>query len=214
LSLTTARFGRLDKVGIVQAATPKLHWNYFLALERDLEVASRYVEFTPENYDAYSIELAHLLFAAASEADVVAKLLCAKLDPAQNPDSITGYKPIVTAGIPTLTADTVHVPRYGLTLTPWDQWGQNDGQHPHPYWWSDYNKVKHQRDAHFKRATLKNALNAMGGLLLLAVYYYRYTLSQAPGSPLPLKDTTDLLLPTSALLRLPDDAYRAHLLLE
>jgi hypothetical protein len=35
-------------------------------------------------------------------------------------------------------------------------------------WWSSYNKVKHQRDAHFTLATLHNALNAMGGLDLVA----------------------------------------------
>lgn len=200
-------------MAIIQNTNPKLHWNYFLALERDLEVVSRYVEFTAENYATYSIEFAHLLFAAASEADVVAKLLCEKLDATQHPDTINGYKPIITAGILTIATEIVLVPRYELTLTPWDQWGQNDAQQPHPYWWSDYNKVKHQRDEHFKRATLKNALNAMAGLMLLTVYYYRHALSTTPGTPLPLKDTTQALDPTSTLLRLPDDAYYGHLLL-
>ena len=55
----------------IQATAGKLHWNYFLALDRDLEVVSRYVEFTKPNFNVYSIELAHLLFAAASEVDVV-----------------------------------------------------------------------------------------------------------------------------------------------
>lgn len=45
-------------------AASRLHWNYFLALERDLEVLSRYVEFANRNYKTYSIELAHLLFGA------------------------------------------------------------------------------------------------------------------------------------------------------
>ena len=60
----------------IQATANKLHWNYFLALERDMETVARYVEFSAPNFDVYSIELAHLLFAAASEVDVVAKLLC------------------------------------------------------------------------------------------------------------------------------------------
>jgi len=64
---------------MIQATTGKLHWNYFLALERDLEVVSRYVEFCQQNFDVYSIEFAHLLFAAASEVDVIAKLLCQRL---------------------------------------------------------------------------------------------------------------------------------------
>ena len=69
---------------MIHATTGKLHWNYFIALERDLEVVSRYVEFCPQNFDVYSIEFAHLLFAAASEVDVVAKLLCQR-PPAQCP---------------------------------------------------------------------------------------------------------------------------------
>jgi hypothetical protein len=59
-------------VGIQSTGTPKLHWNYFLALEQDLETVSRYVECTSDNHKIYSIELAHLLFAAASEVDVIA----------------------------------------------------------------------------------------------------------------------------------------------
>jgi hypothetical protein len=60
---------------------------------------------------------------------------------------------------------------------PWDQWSKNSGQQPQPYWWSGYNKVKHQRDAHFALATLHNALNAMGGLMLVAFHYYRHALA-------------------------------------
>ena len=201
-------------MGIQLTGIPKLHWNYFVALERDLETVSRYVEFTPDNYEIYSIELAHLLFAAASEVDVVAKLLCKQLDPQQDPSTINGYKPIMTNGIPTLAGENVFIPRYGLTLTPWDQWSKNDGQQPHPYWWSGYNKVKHERDANFKLATLQNALNAMSGLMLVAFHYYRYALAQPPGAALAPKDTTDLLTPTSTLLRLDDSSYRGHLMLE
>jgi hypothetical protein len=201
-------------VGIQLTGTPKLHWNYFLALERDLEAVSRYIEFTPSNYDTYSIELAHLLFAAASETDVIAKLLCKQLDPQQSPENIDGYKSIITTNIPTIATESVFVPRYGLTLTPWDQWSKNDGQQPHPHWWSGYNKVKHQRDAYFTLATLHNALNAMGGLLLLAFHHYRYALAVPPTAPLAPKDATDLLTPTSTLLRFDDSAYRGHLLLE
>ena len=48
----------------IHVTSQKLHWNYFVALEHDLEAASRYVEFCERNFDVFSIELAHLLFAA------------------------------------------------------------------------------------------------------------------------------------------------------
>jgi hypothetical protein len=50
-----------------------IHWNYFLAIESDLENLSRYIEFIDTNFKTYSIELAHLLLASSSEIDVVLK---------------------------------------------------------------------------------------------------------------------------------------------
>jgi hypothetical protein len=60
-------------MAIRTTAHAKLHWNYFIALEEDMQALSRYIEFCDDNLDVYSIELAHLLFAAASEVDVLAK---------------------------------------------------------------------------------------------------------------------------------------------
>ena len=37
----------------------RLHWNYFLALDKDVEALSRYVEFDESNFDTYSNEMAH-----------------------------------------------------------------------------------------------------------------------------------------------------------
>src|SRR5579862_4118383 len=101
---------------MINATSSKLHWNYFIALERDLDVASRYVEFCSQNFDAYSIEFAHLLFAAASEVDVIAKLLCQRLQPSAPRENIRQYRAVLMAAIPDLPATEVFVPRYGLIL--------------------------------------------------------------------------------------------------
>ena len=53
-----------------------IHWNYFLAIESDLERLSRYVEFSKDNYKTYSLAMAHLLLSSASEVDVVLKGIC------------------------------------------------------------------------------------------------------------------------------------------
>ena len=37
------------------------YWNYFLAIEQDMEKLSRYIEFTDDNFPTYSIELTYLL---------------------------------------------------------------------------------------------------------------------------------------------------------
>ncbi|MBI3128049.1 MAG: hypothetical protein HYZ11_10635 [Candidatus Tectomicrobia bacterium] len=193
---------------MINASSSKIHWNYFIALERDLEVASRYVEFCQQNFNVYSIEFAHLLFAAASEVDVVAKLLCQRLQPDARRHNIDDYKAVLLAGFPNLPATQVFVPRYSLDLKPWDNWAGQDN----PLWWRSYNNVKHERQKYFGEATFKNALNALGALLILVFYYYSYALAPQGNPPLSPKDTTRQLQPESTLLRLDDDYYYFNLI--
>ena len=178
---------------MIQTTQSKLHWNYFIALERDLEVVTRYVEFCESNFKVYSIEFAHLLFAAASEVDVVAKLLCQRLQPNAPRGNINDYRSILPVELPEIVTTQIFVPRYGLTLTPWDNW--RAGENGNPLWWRSYNKVKHERDAHFNQATLKNALNALGALLVLTHHYYRYALVTDGIPPQSHRDTTQDLRP-------------------
>jgi hypothetical protein len=192
---------------MIKATSGKLHWNYFLALEKDIEVVSRYVEFCEANFDVYSIEFAHILFAAASEVDAVAKLLCQQLKPNAPRNKIDDYAAILCAALADLTTTQVSVPRYGLILTPWDNWAGAKN----PVWWRSYNNVKHDRDVHFQEATLKNALNALGALLILVYHHYSYSLAPSPGQRLSPKITTQQLEPESTLLRLQGDYYYDHI---
>jgi hypothetical protein len=186
------------------AVTPaKVHWNYFLALERDTEQLARYVEFCEANFSVFSVELAHLLFAAASEVDVIAKLICEQVAPNAPRDNISHYKAILVPAIAELPGSEVFVPRYGLAFKPWSNWAGTQN----PLWWRSYNNVKHQRDVHFNQATLKNALNALGALLILTYHYYSRKLAPAAGQVLSPKDTMYELSPESTLIRLHDDYY-------
>jgi hypothetical protein len=47
------------------------HWQYFIAIESDLENTARYVEVTPGNFRTYSVEYARILLSAGSEVDVM-----------------------------------------------------------------------------------------------------------------------------------------------
>ena len=146
-----------------------LHWSYFLALEADVEKLSRYLEFTADNFGAYSIEMAHILLAASSEVDVVAKQLCAQVAPESNGANIEQYRNILRNKIPELEQSVVTLPRYGLELNPFKNWQEDKT----PDWWKSHNNVKHQRDQHFSEANLKNVLNSMAGLFLVVLHYYR-----------------------------------------
>ena len=146
-----------------------LHWSYFLTLEDDIKRLSRYIEFTEPNFKTFSTEIAHIYLAAASEVDVVAKQLSKKISPSLNPRNINEYRQIIDNAIPNLKKESVCLLRYNLKFTPWDEWHNNES----PSWWHFYNKIKHERHQYYEEANLKNVLNAISGLFLLVLHYYR-----------------------------------------
>lgn len=183
------------------------HWNYFLALESDLAKTSRYVEFAQSNLNTYSIEFAHLLFAAASEVDVIAKLLCKRLRPNSPRKNIDHYRQILIEELPDICDMKANIPRYELSFAPWENWKKGTN----PNWWKSYNDVKHERDKHFKDATLQHVLNAMGALLILTTIHYSYELAAGQNGRLSMQDTTIKLNPGTSLLLLDDKYYTQFL---
>ena len=150
-------------------ASKLLHWNYFLAVEEDLHRLSRFIEFTDDNFETYSIELTRILFAASADVDVVAKQLCEQVRPGCNVSNINNYKDVLVTDLPVLTETEVQIPRHGLTLIPWANWSGDSN----PDWWRAYNDVKHNRHARYQSANLKNTLNAIAGLFLLLLFLYK-----------------------------------------
>ncbi len=158
------------------------HWNYLLAFDADLVGLSRYVEFHESNFGCFSIEIARILLASAAEVDVVCKLLCKTINAKTKAEKIHEYRDTIAPRFPRIATFDVLLPRFGLTLRPWDEWKKKKGV---PFWWSDYNKVKHHRDAYFGRANLKNALNAVAGLFVIVLHLYREKARLAELSPSP-----------------------------
>lgn len=146
------------------------HWEYFLAIESDLENCTKYVEFCYENYETYSIEFARIIMASCSEFDTVIKLTCKSIASSEKPRKILEYYPIITSKYPNFILYKMLIPRYKICLQPWKDWSETKS----PNWWSKgYNKIKHERDKYFWEANLYNALNAVGGLLCGILYYYK-----------------------------------------
>lgn len=154
----------------IQSRRIEPHWNYLLALDADLVALSRYVELHPKNFDCFSIEIARILLASAAEVDVVGKQLCKVVNHASSADNIHAYRDEIRPAFPIIQRFEVLLPRFGLELRPWDEWRKKRGV---PLWWTAYNKVKHERDAHYERASLKNALNAVAGLFVIVLYLYK-----------------------------------------
>jgi hypothetical protein len=159
------------------------YWQYFLAIETSLHETTRYVELTSNNYKTYSIEFARILLSASSEVDVLCKLLCEKIDITKRNKNMDDYRNIITEKYPNFYSMKVLVPRYGIELTPWERWENQEN----PGWWKSYNKVKHNRNDNFQDANLENTLVAVAGLFCLVLYYYQqelYGLKLSPWSEL------------------------------
>jgi hypothetical protein len=154
----------------IQSRRIEPHWNYLLALDGDLVALSRYIEFDEKNFTCFSIELARVLLAASAEADVVCKQLCREGNRSSCAEDINAYRNELAQRIPGIAKLKVHIPRFGLTLHPWDEWNKVNGV---PLWWTAHNKVKHERHTHYEGANLKNALNAVSGLFLLVLFLYK-----------------------------------------
>ncbi len=139
--------------------------DYFHAFEDDLERLSRYIEFTPENYSTYSLELVRLLLTAGSEVEVALKALCKHIAPRKSPSRITDYKAIILPKFGELTRQAVSIPRYSIEIFPWYEWEKKS-----PSWWRAYNDVKHSRTANYKDGNLGNTIEAIAGLGVIMQY--------------------------------------------
>ena len=146
------------------------HWQYYLSLVDDVDRISRYVDLTADNYATYSTELTRILLTAGSEIDVVAKLLCYSIDPGSKPNNIIEYGRLLLPKYSGLTSVEVSIARTGLSFVPWFDWSNTQA----PMWWTNYNKVKHERNAYFKEANLCNVLNAVAGLCVFVCYLHYY----------------------------------------
>jgi hypothetical protein len=183
--------------------TPKHHWNYFLAIEKDLEKLSRYIEFSEPNLKTYSIELTHILLSASSEIDVIIKQLCELIDPAYQRENINNYKDIIRTKLKPFILEEISIDRYGLTYKPWIKWNGNRN----PNWWRSYNNVKHQRNIFYSEANLQNTINSVGALLITVIYYYKFAFEKESGNEMHFKEVTRQLIPESSFIRINADYY-------
>jgi hypothetical protein len=147
---------------------PLQYWDYFLSIESDLERCSRYVDFSQNNFNTYSVEFARIIMAAAAEFDTVAKELCKQINSASTASNICQYADHILQKYPNLVTIEIVLHRYGISVKPWEYWSKTNS----PMWWKAYNDIKHNRTIHFAKATLENSINAVAGLLAGILYFY------------------------------------------
>jgi hypothetical protein len=188
-----------------------VYWNYFIALEKDIDNITRYVEFNHDNEATYSIEFAKLLMAASSEVDVIMKDICTIYN--MKNDCISNYRKCIQKNIPDMIEEEYFIERYSINCKPWGNWNQSvinkltthsekfDRDKLNPDWWNSYNNVKHHRNTFFREANLINTLNAVGALLICNIYYLKSIYDMT------IPQIIDGLKPKSALFTLNNKYY-------
>jgi hypothetical protein len=127
-----------------------------------------------------------LLLASGAEIDVACKQICQVIAPGSAASKINEYRKEIVHSYLTIPTFEVTLPRFGLTLHPWDEWKKPNGV---PVWWTAYTKTKHERNTEYHRGNLKNVLNAVAGLFVVILYLYKK------------KATNGELVPPTQLLR-------------
>ena len=145
-----------------------IHWKYFLALDNDFGVLSRYIEPCAENFNTYSLEIARLLMAASQECDVMLKRLCEK-EGTSSVGNEKSYREVLTKKLPSFSETKINITQFQLEFTPYQSWGNTTT----PEWWTANNKIKHHRATDYGEANLKNLMGAISGLLVANIYYHR-----------------------------------------
>lgn len=182
------------------------YWSYYLNLESDFITTQRYVTINEDNFYTFSLEYVKQYQAICSEIDVVCKQYCLHLDGLKETSNIKEYANIVLREKPNIKSQTVSIRNQSnIQLTPWKDWSIPP-KYISPTWWSAYNKVKHNRTSldndtgqgNYKKANLENTLNALAGLLVIEMLFYK-DLVEAEG-------ISDMTIPCrpSSLLKMDD----------
>ena len=163
----------------------KHHWEYYLVLEKDFLATERYVSFelgdnylysqtSPTNVEnslTFSNEYIKQYQTICSEIDVIMKSICREFGDTSANNMKDGYTPTILHNWSIIKQQKVKMK--DIELQPFLNWEQSPN-YKCPDWWTPYNRVKHERVIHYKKANLKNLLNALAGLFILENYFVKY----------------------------------------
>jgi hypothetical protein len=150
-----------------------------------LEEVFQFVEPSEANFEAYGHELRSLLILACTEIESALKaiLVANGIAPIHRQTySLADYERLRS---PMRLPDwkmTFHSFPELIPMTPFSNWTSGLA----PTWWSDYNKVKHNREGELRRASLGAVLSAMAGVYaVIAAQFGVAALHMRGAFPLP-----------------------------
>lgn len=153
------------------------YWNIFKSLERELVTLSEIVCIDNNQLSVYSIKIAELILRTVAEIESISKKLYCECENVTDPDVTRKLKfdydclshistmwrledKVVNVVCPSIFADSIFV------LNPLKKSFGKGG-----YCWNDaYQGLKHNREAEFKKASIRNFIFALGALYMLNLY--------------------------------------------
>lgn len=186
------------------------YWRYYKELEDEVQRTRRYVDFEEANFPAYSIEYLKLYQAICSEIDVIGKAIAFEIDNSFKAEDkrnniykwwlivqndimypIWNDETLEWKSVPLVDAE-VHFSN-SISIKPWANFATEIRSNTNgvqrvelvrgkqvPLWWSDYNKVKHNRTSNigsngnginYSKANLGNVAKALSALYILEKSY-------------------------------------------
>lgn len=147
------------------------HWKYLKSMEDDLVSISKYIHFSKQNADTYSVELGKIILNSCIEIERQMKKMSGASDSSKSFDRscINDWFSPINDTYPEFRHFTVDCHLWGEQLVPWTDWEKSSP----PKWWQGYNSLKHNRLDNIDVANLSNAINSVAGLLVSSIYYER-----------------------------------------
>lgn len=138
-------------------------WNYFSALEQELEDSKALIDIHKDNYHLASEKYESIIMKACAEIEKVYQLISGKTFEVKN--NISAYIHSITDHCKDFFHTEISMPMHDEIIKPWN--ACVDGKDPE--FWSIYHSIKHEGASEI--ATLKHAIHSLAGLfsLLLAL---------------------------------------------
>lgn len=212
-----------DKFNIFE----KSYWQYYRELESELISTKKYVSFDIVNKNTFSVEYLKLLQSVCSEIDVVGKAIAnelnEKFDPTQKNNTIQKWWLIIQEWFNKECGNPEVLFFDSFKLEPWKGYSVEEFENTKgakriklkngcktPFWWTAYNKVKHNRTSidsdtespNYVKANLWNVSNAYAALYLLEKTFLVYS---GTSREIDALDTSLLFETEQKLVRISDE---------
>lgn len=185
----------------------KLYYSQYQLLEKRLIELSEYVTIHPSNYSTFSQQFISIFLSICSEIDSLLGEFCKIIQPDNKKTfTIADKIKIIIFEYPNLKNLRVQTkfPFETIDLVPFAKYKPNNKEEQEfsEWWWSDYNKVKHNRSEktknkrhnnqteqsengrqteqskngryNYQKANLKNVLNSMAALYVIIYKFKEY----------------------------------------